>query len=91
MTIEENICDYNNKIADDLFYVKGLNIFPRDTEKATYETWSDYKDDAIPNELYEEWKRNGRFAKGIVLMLGKTFRREKQGLWFVDTIIENQV
>ena len=40
------------------------------------------KEDAIPDELHEEWKRKGRYAKGIILMPGKVWRGEQQGIIF---------
>lgn len=85
-----NNINYNNKIADDLFYVKGLNIFPLDNGKVTYERRSKYNENAIPNELFEEWKKNGRFAKGIVLMPGKVFRGENEGLYFVGIDLDKE-
>ncbi|HET6715860.1 MAG TPA: hypothetical protein VFG90_01930, partial [Nitrososphaeraceae archaeon] len=91
MTIEENTnnIDYN-KIADSLFYDKGLNIFPIDNGKVTYEPRTEYKEAPIPDEIHEEWKATGRYEKGIVLMPGPVFRGKNQGLWFVGIDLDRE-
>lgn len=75
--------DAINHWADFWHYKRGINIFPLDIDKKTYENWSRYQEESIPDELYEEWKRTGRFAKGIILMPGKVWRGKNKGLYFV--------
>ena len=49
------------------------------------------KDEAIPDELHEEWKRTGRYAKGIILMPGKVWRGENKGLYFVGIDFDKEL
>jgi hypothetical protein len=46
----------NNELADYWHYKKGVNIFPLDSDKRTYEDWSKYQHEPIPDELHEEWR-----------------------------------
>jgi hypothetical protein len=89
MSADIDNIDYN-KIADSLFYEKGLNIFPIDNGKVTYEPRSEYKEAPIPDEIHEDWKATGRYSKGIVLMPGPVFRGENQGLWFVGIDLDRE-
>lgn len=83
MTIEE-INDYN-RIADTLFYDKGLNILPREsnTSKKTHVTWTYYQENPLEVETHEEWKRTNRYANGIMMNPGKLFHGDYKGLYWV--------
>ena len=72
-------------------YKIGINIFPLDKDKTTYENWSKYKTEAITDEIHEEWKRKGRYAKGIILMPGKVWRGENKGLYFVGIDFDKEL
>jgi hypothetical protein len=82
-----------NTEADFWFNEKGINIFPLDNGKVTYENWSKYQEIAIPDEIYEEWKQTGRFTKGIILMPGKVWRGEnkEEGLYFVGIDFDKEL
>ena len=75
--------DTMNKYADFWHYKRKINIFPLENGKATYENWSKYQGEAIPDEIHEEWKRKGRYAKGIILMPGKIWKGEYKGLYLI--------
>ena len=80
-----------NEEADFWHFEKGINIFPLDNGKVTYENWSKYREIAIPDEIHEEWKLKGRFAKGIILMPGKVWRGEQKGLYFVGIDFDKEL
>src|SRR5688500_135762 len=80
-----------NQMADFWHYQKGINIFPLDNDKKTYENWSRYKEKTIPDELHEEWKRTGKYSKGIILMPGKVCRGKQNGLYFVGIDFDKQL
>ncbi len=88
----DNISLYKiNQWADFWHYKIGINIFPLDKDKATYENWSEYQGKAITDEIHEEWKRKGRYAKGIILMPGKVWRGENKGLYFVGIDFDKEL
>ena len=81
----------NNEMADHWHYKIGINIFPLDNGKRTYEDWSKYQDEPIHDEIHEDWKRTGRYAKGIILMPGKVLRGENKGLYFVGIDFDEEL
>jgi putative DNA primase/helicase len=90
MTTTHNAGSFN-EWPDFWHYKKGINIFPLDDDKKTYENWSQHQGEAIPDEIHEEWKRKGRYAKGIVLMPGKVWRGENKGLYFVGIDFDQEL
>ena len=80
-----------NQWADFWHYQRGINIFPLDSEKVTYEKWSKFQEIAIPDELHEEWKKTDRYSKGIILMPGKVRRGKQKGLYFVGIDFDKQI
>jgi P4 family phage/plasmid primase-like protien len=92
VTNDDNISvDKINQWADFWHYKRGINIFPLDKDKTTYEHWSQYKTEAITDEIHEEWKRKGRYANGMILMPGKVMRGEKKGSYFVGIDFDKQL
>jgi putative DNA primase/helicase len=81
----------NNALADHWHYKIGTNIFPLDYDKRTYEDWSKYQHEPIPDELHEEWKRTDRYTNGIILMPGKVWREQNKGLFFVGIDFDKQI
>jgi P4 family phage/plasmid primase-like protien len=84
----------------DFWRSKGVNVFPKakDDEndnikdkdkksngKATYKSWSDYKEDLVPDQLHKDWKNNGEYieAKGMVILPGKVLEGEHKDQFFV--------
>lgn len=80
-----------NEMADFWYHERGINIFPLDNDKRTYENWSERQSKAIPDQLHEEWKRIGRYAKGIILMPGKVWRGVYKGLYFVGIDFDKEL
>jgi hypothetical protein len=62
----------------------GVNVIPADTQKkVTYESWSEWQDKPIPEELHNEWKTQKAFSNGIAIIPGKVWHRaDKIGLYF---------
>ena len=55
--------DYNGW-ADFWRYKIGVNVIPADTrKKVTYESWSEWQDKPIPQELHNDWKAQNAFYK----------------------------
>lgn len=38
------------------YYKRGINIFPLDKDKTTYEKWCHYQTNAVPDEIHETGK-----------------------------------
>src|SRR5215208_1844313 len=83
--------DEINQWANLWHYKRGINIFPLDKDKTTYEDWSEYKIKAITDEIHEEWKRKGRYIQGIILMPGKVWRGENKGIYFVGIDFDKEL
>jgi len=62
----------------------GVNVIPADTQKkVTYESWSEWQNKPIPEELHNEWKTQKAFSNGIAIIPGKVWHRaDKIGLYF---------
>lgn len=71
--------------ADYWRYDVGINVIPSDTKnKKPLVPWADWQDKPNPEELYNKWKAEGAFSKGIAIIPGKTWHREdKKGLYFI--------
>jgi hypothetical protein len=67
-------------------YEIGVNPIPADTRnKRTYEEWSLWQDQQISDEILIEWKKNGKFAKGSAIIVGRIWRGNKQRISRVKT------
>ena len=52
----------------------GVNVIPADTRrKETYESWKEWQNKPIPQELHDKWKTSGAFNNGIAIILGKVW------------------
>ena len=80
-----------NEWADFWYYEIGVNVIPADTEKKeTYENWSQWQDKSIPDELYEQRKRNGEYKKGIAIVTGKLWRDKHKGKYLIGIDCDNK-
>jgi hypothetical protein len=81
-----------NDWADFWRYDIGVNVIPAHTErKITYESWAEWQDKPIPDELYSEWKSSGAFNKGIAIILGKVWHNPlKKELYLIGIDLDNQ-
>ena len=49
----------------------------------TYESWSEWQDKPIPQELHNDWKAQNAFSNGMAIISGKVWHRaDKSGLYF---------
>ena len=49
----------------------------------TYESWSEWQDKPIPQELHNDWKAQNAFSNGMAIIPGKVWHRaDKSGLYF---------
>lgn len=73
-------------------YQIGVNVIPADTRrKITYETWSEWQDKPIPQELHDEWKKSGAFNNGIAIILGKVWHNPRRtNLYLIGIDLDNQ-
>jgi hypothetical protein len=70
----------------------GVNVIPADTrKKETYESWKEWQDKPIPQELHDRWKTSWAFNKGIAIILGKVWHNPlKKDLYLVGIDLDNQ-
>ena len=81
-----------NDWADFWRYDIGVNVIPADTKrKVTYESWAEWQDKPIPDELHSEWKSSGAFDKGLAVILGKVWHYPlKKELYLIGIDLDNQ-
>jgi hypothetical protein len=78
--------------ADFWRYDIGVNVIPADTKrKETYESWKEWQDKPIPQELHDEWKNKGSFDNGIAIILGRVWHNPlKRDLYLIGIDLDNQ-
>jgi hypothetical protein len=83
-----------NDWADFWRYNIGVNLIPANTrKKETYESWKEWQDKPIPQELHDEWKTSGAFDRGMAVILGKTWHNSefgKRGLYLIGIDLDNR-
>src|SRR5687767_6424495 len=81
-----------NQWADFWFSIKGINVIPFDTQERTHVIYhyDIYQNESIPIEVYEQWKREGKFEKGIAIILGKVYRGNNQGQYLIGIDIDRE-
>jgi hypothetical protein len=83
-----------NDWADFWRYNIGVNLIPANTrKKETYESWKEWQDKPIPQELHDEWKTSGAFDRGMAVILGKTWHNSefgKRGLFLIGIDLDNR-
>ena len=70
----------------------GVNVIPADTKrKETYESWKEWQDKPIPQELHDEWKNKGAFDNGNAIILGRVWHNPlKKDLYLIGIDLDNQ-
>jgi Bifunctional DNA primase/polymerase, N-terminal len=64
-----------NDAANYYYHELGANPIPMDSQsKIPLVKWSSYQNQRVPAEVFEDWKTNGLFNKGIGLIAGKLYR-----------------
>ncbi|MDN5845290.1 MAG: bifunctional DNA primase/polymerase [Candidatus Nitrosocosmicus sp.] len=69
----------------------GVNAIPADTRnKRTYEEWSQWQDQPVAGETFEEWKRQRKFEKGCAVITGKIWRGKYKGKYLCAIDLDNK-
>jgi hypothetical protein len=92
MTLTKSIIAINES-ADFWRYDIGVNVIPSDTKnKTTNIQWSAYQGSPVPEALYEQWKMEEAFNKGIAVIPGRVWHKEdKQNLYFTFIDADKQI
>jgi hypothetical protein len=69
----------------------GVNVIGADTrKKVTYESWKEWQDKPIPQELHNKWKASVAFNNGIAIILGRIYHnRQKEDLYLIGIDCDN--
>jgi P4 family phage/plasmid primase-like protien len=78
--------------ADFWFYLVGVNVIPFDTQKRIpiIHHYDIYQHEPIPIEIYDQWKRDGKFEKGIAIVLGEVYRGNNIGQYLIGIDIDRE-
>ena len=69
----------------------GCNVISANTkEKNTFETWTNWKDQSIPNEIHESRKKSGHYNNGIAIITGPLWRGSYVGKYLVAIDLDNK-
>jgi hypothetical protein len=81
-----------NDWADFWRYQIGVNIIPANTrKKETYESWKEWQDNPIREDLHDEWKASGAFNNGMAVVLGEVWHNPiKKELYLIGIDLDNQ-
>lgn len=80
-----------NSWTDFWYHEIGVNIIPSNTrKKIPLIGWQQYQNKSIPESLFERWKIEGRFTKGIAIILGKIWRGKYKGYYLNGIDLDNQ-
>ena len=85
--------DRTTEISPDYWRLDiGVNVIPANTrKKETYESWKEWQDKPIPQELHDRWKTSGAFDNGIAIILGKVWHNPlKKDLYLIGIDLDNQ-
>ena len=74
----------------DVLYRKGFNIIPVNAFKKPLVKWKECQNKAIPQEVYEKWKRDGLFKTGFAIITGRIWRGPYEGKYLVCIDIDNK-
>jgi hypothetical protein len=80
-----------NQSADYWHYKIGCNVIKANTKvKETFENWSQWQDQSIPDQLHEERKQNGYYSDGLAIIPGKIWRGPYTGKNLVAIDLDNR-
>ena len=69
----------------------GVNVIPADTKKKrTYENWTQWQDQSIPDEIHKSHKENGDYNNGIAIIPGPIWRGPYKGKYLVAIDLDNK-
>jgi putative DNA primase/helicase len=78
--------------ADFWRFEVGVNVIPANTKyKKPIVTWTEWQNTPIPDEIHEQWKRDGTFRNGMAIVCGKVWHNSlKNGLYLCAIDLDNQ-
>ncbi len=91
--MENNKLKTSNDFADFWNYIIRTNVFPYDTKNRNpiIGAYKVYQNKRIPIEIFEQWKKDGLFDKGMAIFPGKIYSDEHdQGLYLVALDIDKK-
>ena len=69
----------------------GANVIPANTkDKNTFESWANWKDQSIPEEVHESRKKSGYYNNGIAIITGPLWRGPYAGKYLVAIDLDNK-
>jgi hypothetical protein len=82
----------HNAWADYWYYTIGINpipVIPRlRTGKKGYD-WKDWQLKSLPEDLFKKWKNENAYADGIGVLVGKVWRGDHTGEYFIFVDLDN--
>jgi hypothetical protein len=80
-----------NDWSDYWYYEIGANVIPANTkDKNTFESWTNWKDQSIPEEVHESRKKSGHYNNGIAIITGPLWRGPNAGKYLVAIDLDNK-
>lgn len=91
-SLSNNIIDKTtNDWADCWFYDIGVNVIPFDSKnKQTFIPWSQYQNNSIPDDIFEQWKNNSEFKNGIAIITGRIWRGSNKNQYIIGIDCDNK-
>lgn len=64
-----------NDWADFWYYTRRVNVIPFDTKnrKKIIDSYKEFQNQRVPKGVYEQWKKDGKFEKGMAIFPGKIY------------------
>ncbi len=86
-----NTTEVMNESADFWFYDTGVNVFPANTkDKNTFESWTEWQNKPIPDQVHESRKKSGYYNNGIAIIPGPIWRGPYKGKYLVAIDLDNK-
>jgi len=80
-----------NRFADFYYHELGLNVIPSVTkQKRPIVEWSGYQDKEIPKEVFERWKKEGKYKDGISIIAGISYRGRYKDKYLVAIDLDKE-
>jgi hypothetical protein len=81
----------HNRWADYWYYEIGVSVIPAKTKiKKTFIPWSQYQIQPVPEEQFQEWKRQDAFKDGMAIIPGRVWRGPYRGSYLIFLDLDNK-
>ena len=82
--------NFVNEWADFWRYQIGVNVLPAKRKRPLVQ-WKQWQNKPMPEDMHNQWKKQGAFAEGISIVPGKVWHnKEKQGLYLISLDADKQ-